>query len=61
MDTFKHEERTYNDVCQLFLVKTGKILKSMKEEQIFQPKNTHYINYFCKRRSRYSSARKHAF
>lgn len=61
MDTFKHEGRTDNDVCQLFLIKTGKILKSMKEEQIFQPKNTHHKNYFCKKRSRYSSARKHAF
>ena len=33
----------------IFLLKQEKILKSMKEEQIFQPKNTHHINYFCKR------------
>ena len=53
MDTFKHEGRTDNDVCQLFLIKTGKILKSMKEEQIFQPKNTHHKNYFCKKNRTY--------
>lgn len=54
-------EEHNSDVCQLFLIKTGKILKSIKEEQIFQPKNTHHKNYFCKKRSRYGSARKHTF
>lgn len=27
MDTFKYEGRTYSDVCQLFLIKTGKNFK----------------------------------